>query len=114
MSEEAALPAITMNRKGRTTRQYRLTGTVNGKDYDNDVVRVTRDTEYAWASLTAIPEYRYDESLPPGERNVPTGGTVEVLTFHHKEENARRGNLDLRAAATGVRVIEVRKQGDPA
>jgi hypothetical protein len=108
------LPVIRVTLKGRT-RQYRLTGTVNGNDYDDEVVRVSHGTDYAYASLTAIPEYRQGDDL--GKRAVPTGGTVEVLTFHKSLENAGRGNLDLRAAALSVRVIEItgkEEAGEPA
>lgn len=91
------LPAIRMTLKGRT-RQYRLTGIVNGDVYENAIVRTSHGTDYAFASLTEIPEY---------DGATPTGRTREVLTFHVKRENAERGNLDLRAAALGVRVITV-------
>lgn len=102
---------VTLTRKGEYTREYRMTGVVNGETLKNEIVRRSSTADYTHASLTKVPSGRvtgtvFDKGV---SRASGDSETREVLTFHKSESAALKGNGDLRKSALSVRVIEIKE-----
>lgn len=99
---------VTLTRKGEYTREYRLSGTVNGETFVNLIVRTSKTTDYTHASLTRIPAQKIAGSV--FDKATVKGSAPEfedVLTFHKSGAAALKGNNDLRKHALGVRTVEI-------
>lgn len=78
--------------RGKFTREYWLTGTIDGEHSEERLVRTSKTTDYTFASLTSYPA-------------TEDGKPQTVLTFHKTQAAAVKGTGS--RVRTAVRVIEI-------
>ena len=83
------------------SREYRLTGRVNGEEFTSQLARKSKTADYTHASLTTIP-------LRTAPQDGPT--TSEVLSFHKSRAAALKGAPNFGSVKLSVRVITITEE----
>lgn len=109
---EAAKPAeipltVTLVRKGKYTREYRMSGTHDGQSYNGELIRTSKTTDYTHMSITRfISTQTYDHKAHTYTEHEARA--AEVITFHKSLNAALKGNNDVDAIRKlGVKVIGI-------